>query len=148
MNGAVIARAAEFLSPVDFLRDLTNPVLAFLPRALLMAVVAAVVCGAVGVHVVLRGMAFIGDAVAHSVFPGLAIAFLTSGSLVLGGAIAGTHPCLRPIPDRQIGCPTSAPSPASKATRRQQWGERTASPTPWFLITHRIGPSHSSEVQS
>ena len=89
MNGAVIARAAEFLSPVDFLRDLTNPVLAFLPRALLMAVLAAVVCGAVGVHVVLRGMAFIGDAVAHSVFPGLAIAFLTSGSLVLGGAIAG-----------------------------------------------------------
>ena len=42
MNGAVIARAAEFLSPVDFLRDLTNPVLAFLPRALLMAVLAAV----------------------------------------------------------------------------------------------------------
>ena len=94
MNGAVIVRATEFLSPVDFLRDLTNPVLAFLPRALLMAVVAAVVCGAVGVHVVLRGMAFIGDAVAHSVFPGLAIAFLTSGSLVLGGAIAGVATAL------------------------------------------------------
>ena len=47
-----------------------------------------------------------------------------------------------------MGRPTSVPSPASKATRRQQWGERTASPTPWFLITHRIGPSHSSEVQS
>ena len=71
--------AADFLSPYDFFRDLTNPALAFLPRALLIAVVAALVCGSVGVHVVLRGMAFIGDAVAHSVFPGLAIAFVCVG---------------------------------------------------------------------
>ncbi|MDC4232526.1 anchored repeat-type ABC transporter permease subunit [Actinomyces sp. B33] len=77
------------LTPIDFINDLFNPVLAFLPRALLMAVLCAVVCGVVGVHVVLRGMAFIGDAVAHSVFPGLAVAFLVSGSLVLGGAVAG-----------------------------------------------------------
>ena len=84
-----------------------------------------------------------------------------------GGAITGTRLRPRPAPDPQqlgapastsdsqpaatsqpapIRCPTSAP--ASKATRRQQWGERTANPTPWFLITHRIGPSHSSEVQS
>jgi manganese/iron transport system permease protein len=34
-------------------------------------------------------MAFIGDAVAHAVFPGLAIAFVFSGNLVLGGTIAG-----------------------------------------------------------
>lgn len=54
-----------------------------------MAVLSAVVCGVVGTHVVLRGMAFIGDAVAHSIFPGLAVAFLVSGSLVLGGAVAG-----------------------------------------------------------
>jgi len=81
--------AADFLSPIDFFRDLTNPALAFLPRALLIAVVAALVCGSVGVHVVLRGMAFIGDAVAHSVFPGLAIAFVCGGSLVFGGALAG-----------------------------------------------------------
>lgn len=77
------------LTPIDFLTDLFNPTLAFLPRALLMAVLSAVVCGVVGTHVVLRGMAFIGDAVAHSVFPGLAVAFLLSGSLVLGGAVAG-----------------------------------------------------------
>lgn len=77
------------LTPIDFLNDLFNPVLAFLPRALLIAVVCAVVCGVVGVHVVLRGMAFIGDAVAHSVFPGLAVAFLVGGSLVVGGMVAG-----------------------------------------------------------
>ncbi|MFY1636463.1 anchored repeat-type ABC transporter permease subunit [Solwaraspora sp. WMMB335] len=74
---------------IDFLTDLTNPDLAFLPKALLIAMMSSVVCGVVGCYVVLRGMAFIGDAVAHSVFPGLAIAFVLQGSLVLGGAVAG-----------------------------------------------------------
>ena len=76
------------LSIIDFLHDLTNPALAFLPRAILVTCVAACVCAVVGCHVVLRGMSFIGDAVAHSVFPGLAIAFVCSGSLVLGGTLA------------------------------------------------------------
>ncbi|MEV6715317.1 anchored repeat-type ABC transporter permease subunit [Lentzea sp. NPDC051208] len=77
------------MSPVDFLRDLVNPDLAFLPKALLVAVMSSIVCGVVGCYVVLRGMAFIGDAVAHAVFPGLAIAFAVSGNLILGGTIAG-----------------------------------------------------------
>ncbi|MFV0451302.1 MAG: anchored repeat-type ABC transporter permease subunit [Propioniciclava sp.] len=77
------------MSPLDFLTDLTNPDLAFLPRALAVALMSSVVCGVVGCHVVLRGMAFIGDAVAHAVFPGLAIAFVVSGNLVLGGSLAG-----------------------------------------------------------
>jgi len=73
----------------DFIRDLANPDLAFLQRALIITVLASVVCGVVGTHVVLRGMAFIGDAVAHAVFPGLAVAFVTQGSLILGGAVGG-----------------------------------------------------------
>jgi manganese/iron transport system permease protein len=77
------------VSPWQFLADLTNPDLAFLPKALTIAVLSAIMCGVVGCYVVLRGMAFIGDAVAHAVFPGLAIAFLFSGSLVLGGTVAG-----------------------------------------------------------
>ncbi|MCZ9309537.1 anchored repeat-type ABC transporter permease subunit [Corynebacterium uberis] len=77
------------ISVADFFADLTNPALAFLPRALAVSVVAAVVCAVVGTFVVLRGMAFIGDAVAHSVFPGIAIAFALEGSVLLGGAIAG-----------------------------------------------------------
>lgn len=77
------------ISVPDFVADLLNPDLAFLPKALLMAVMSAVVCGVIGCHVVLRGMAFIGDAVAHAVFPGLAVAFVLQGSLVLGGAVAG-----------------------------------------------------------
>lgn len=77
------------LTPLDFLHDLFNPDLRFLAKALVVAVASSLVCGIVGSHVVLRGMAFIGDAVAHAVFPGLAIAFVLNGSLVLGGAIAG-----------------------------------------------------------
>lgn len=77
------------LSPGDFLADLLNPDLAFLPKALAVAMMSSLVCGVIGGYVVLRGMAFIGDAVAHAVFPGLAVAFVLQGSLVLGGAVAG-----------------------------------------------------------
>lgn len=77
------------ISLVEFVSDLTNPALAFLPKALLMAVLTAAVGAVVGTHVVLRGMAFIGDAVAHAVFPGIAVAFLLQGSVLLGGAVSG-----------------------------------------------------------
>ncbi len=77
------------LTPLEFWNDLTNPLLSFLPKALLVTLMAAIVCGVVGTHVVLRGMAFVGDAVSHSVFPGLAIAFVLQGSLLLGGLISG-----------------------------------------------------------
>ena len=73
----------------QFLMDLANPQLSFLPRALIVAVIASVVCAVVGCYVVLRGMAFIGDAVAHAVFPGLAVAFALQASVLLGGAVAG-----------------------------------------------------------
>lgn len=77
------------LSFADFVADLLNPDLRFLLKALIIAVMASVVCGVIGTYVVLRGMAFIGDAVAHAVFPGLAVAFVIQGNLVLGGAVAG-----------------------------------------------------------
>ncbi len=77
------------MTPAQFVTDLFHPDLAFLPKALAVAVMASIVCGVVGCHVVLRGMAFIGDAVAHAVFPGLAVAFVVQSSLVVGGAVAG-----------------------------------------------------------
>lgn len=77
------------MTPLDFFTDLFNPQLAFLPRALAMAVLAAALCGTVGTYVVLRGMSFIGDAVSHAVFPGLATAFVIGADLALGGIIAG-----------------------------------------------------------
>lgn len=77
------------ITPIEFLQDLANPLLVFLPKALLVAILCSVAAGVIGCYVVLRGMSFIGDAVAHAVFPGLAVAFLLQGSLVLGGLVAG-----------------------------------------------------------
>lgn len=77
------------LTPLDFFSDLTNPQLVFLPKALVVSMLAALVCAVVGTHVVLRGMTFIGDAVAHAVFPGIAVAFVLQGSLLAGGIVAG-----------------------------------------------------------
>lgn len=74
----------------DLLDLLAEPwQLAFMRRAFAIGAVTGVVCGVVGTYVVLRGMAFIGDAVAHSAFPGVALAYVLDLNLVLGGAAAG-----------------------------------------------------------
>ncbi|MFD8283166.1 anchored repeat-type ABC transporter permease subunit [Streptomyces solisilvae] len=74
-------------SVVDFLTGPWEHL--FMRRAFAVAVMCGIVSGVVGAHVVLRGMAFIGDAVSHSVFPGVAIAFVFQFNLALGGAVAG-----------------------------------------------------------
>jgi ABC-type Mn2+/Zn2+ transport system permease subunit len=51
----------------------------FMIRGLLAAVMVGSVCAVVGTFVVLRGMAFLGDALAHSILPGLAVGYLSSG---------------------------------------------------------------------
>ena len=52
---------------------------AFMLRGLAASVIVGVVCAVVGVYVVLRGMAFLGDALAHAVLPGVALGYLISG---------------------------------------------------------------------
>lgn len=59
----------------------------FMQRALLVSALAAVACGVVGVFVVLRGMAFLGDAIAHSALAGMAAAFLLGVNIFLGALI-------------------------------------------------------------
>lgn len=49
---------------------------AFMVRGLLAAVMVGVVCAVIGTYVVLRGMAFFGDALAHSILPGVAVGYL------------------------------------------------------------------------
>ncbi len=51
----------------------------FMIRGLLAAVVVGIVCAVVGTYVVLRGMAFFGDALAHTLLPGLAVGYLVGG---------------------------------------------------------------------
>lgn len=52
---------------------------AFMVRGLLAAVMVGVVCAVIGTYVVLRGMAFFGDALAHSILPGVAVGYLVGG---------------------------------------------------------------------
>ena len=69
--------------------DLFEPLqYAFVQRALVAAVLVALVCASVGVFVVLRGLAFLGDAIAHAAFPGVVIAFLLKVNIVIGGSVA------------------------------------------------------------
>lgn len=63
---------------------LDNP---FLVRALLAGVLVAIACAVVGTFVVLRGLAFIGDALAHGVLPGIAGALLLGAPGVVGAAV-------------------------------------------------------------
>lgn len=51
----------------------------FMLRGLAAAVLAGVICAVVGTYVVLRGMAFFGDALAHTILPGVAAGYLLSG---------------------------------------------------------------------
>ena len=52
----------------------------FMVRGLVAAILVGVVCAVVGTYIVLRGMAFFGDALAHTILPGVAVGYLISGS--------------------------------------------------------------------
>ena len=68
---------------------LTDPfVVPFMQRALLGGSLAAVVCAVVGTWVVIRGLAFLGEAVAHGMLPGVAVAALAGWPVVLGAAVS------------------------------------------------------------
>ena len=51
----------------------------FMMRGLLAAILVGIVCATVGTYIVLRGMAFFGDALAHAILPGVAVGYLISG---------------------------------------------------------------------
>ncbi len=48
----------------------------FMVRGLTAAVLTGIVCAVIGVYVVVRGLAFFGDALAHSILPGVAVGYL------------------------------------------------------------------------
>jgi manganese/iron transport system permease protein len=61
----------------------------YMQRALVEVLVLGALAGAVGVLVVLRRLAFVGDALTHTVFPGVVIAHLLGRSLVAGALVFG-----------------------------------------------------------
>jgi ABC-type Mn2+/Zn2+ transport system permease subunit len=60
----------------------------FMQRGLLAGTLIGVTCAVLGIFVVLRGMAFVGDALAHTILPGIVVAFLNGANLFIGALIA------------------------------------------------------------
>ncbi|MDQ3045293.1 MAG: metal ABC transporter permease, partial [Chloroflexota bacterium] len=71
---------------IDVLLDPLAP--AFMRHAFFAIIMVGVICGVIGVFVTLRGLAFMGDALAHAIFPGVVIAFLFGGDFLLGALVA------------------------------------------------------------
>lgn len=61
----------------------------FIQRAMMEIVIVGILCGVVGTLVVLRGLAFIGDAMAHAVFPGVVVAYLAGVGIIWGALVMG-----------------------------------------------------------
>jgi len=66
----------------------------FFVRALVASVLTGLVCAVVGSYVVLKGLAFIGDAISHAAFPGIVAALLLKGSFYLGAGFAAVATAL------------------------------------------------------
>jgi len=62
---------------------------AFMIRGLWASLIVGVVCPVLGTYVVLRGMAFMGDALAHIILPGVVLAFLLGWPLAAGALLVG-----------------------------------------------------------
>ncbi|OZD02393.1 ABC transporter permease [Rhodococcus sp. 06-235-1A] len=60
----------------------------FVQRALVAGMIVSILCALVGTWVVLRGMAFLSEAVSHGMLPGVAVAYLLSANLLVGAAIS------------------------------------------------------------
>ncbi|MGI0492669.1 metal ABC transporter permease [Alkalinema pantanalense CENA528] len=75
---------------LDFFNALAEPLqYSFMQRSLIVAILVGVICALVGSYLMVQRLALLGDAISHSVLPGLAIAFLTGTNLFVGAFIAG-----------------------------------------------------------
>jgi len=62
---------------------------AFMQRSLIVAVLVGVICSVVGSYLMVQRLALLGDAISHSLLPGLAIAFFLGINIFVGAFIAG-----------------------------------------------------------
>lgn len=61
----------------------------FMQRSLVIAIIVGLLCAVVGSYLMVQRLALLGDAISHSVLPGLAIAFMLGGNIYFGAFIAG-----------------------------------------------------------
>jgi manganese/iron transport system permease protein len=66
----------------------------FFVRALAASAIVGLVCATVGSYMVLRGLAFMGDALSHSAFPGVVAAYMLKAPFYLGASIAAVATAL------------------------------------------------------
>lgn len=72
------------------LESLIDPLqYSFMQRSLLIAILVGIVCSLVGSYLMVQRLALLGDAISHSVLPGLAIAFLIGANIYVGAFLAG-----------------------------------------------------------
>lgn len=87
----LIAAAKESIIMSDILELLVQPLrYPFMVRGLLASLMVGTLCAVVGTYVVLRGMAFLGDALAHAILPGIAVAYLMEIHLFWGALGMGS----------------------------------------------------------
>ena len=60
----------------------------FVQRAFAGGALVAILCGIVGTWVIVRGMAFLGEALAHGMLPGVALATVLGAPVLVGGALS------------------------------------------------------------
>lgn len=72
---------------MDFLHDLQT--YAFLQKALVTSIMVGIICGVIGSFIILRGMALMGDAIAHAVLPGVAISYMIGVNFFYGAVFTG-----------------------------------------------------------
>lgn len=60
----------------------------FMQRGMVASLMVGILCAVIGCYVVLRSMAFLGDAMAHAILPGVAVAYLLKGNLFIGALAA------------------------------------------------------------
>ena len=71
---------ANLLEPLQY---------SFMQRSLFVAIIVGVICAVVGSYLMVQRLALLGDAISHSVLPGLAIAYLIGINIFIGAFIAG-----------------------------------------------------------
>jgi manganese/iron transport system permease protein len=61
----------------------------FMQRSLSVAALVGIICAVVGTYLMVQRLALLGDAISHSVMPGLAIAYALGANILIGAFIAG-----------------------------------------------------------
>lgn len=75
---------------MEFLNWLVEPLsYGFMVRGLLASVMVGVICAVLGTYVILQGMAFFGDALAHTILPGVVLAYLFGWPVAVGALAFG-----------------------------------------------------------